>query len=201
MDPELIPTWIRTERLELADFLDDLTAAEWRQPSLCDGWTTHEVLAHITLSNRETVWDTVKGIVRARFDWNRMTADQARDRAASYTPAQLLGQLREAAGTMKRAPGASPLDPLVDIIVHGQDIARPLGRTWRTPVARVLPALDQVLASRFYGAPKRVRGLRLSATDADWTYGDGPDELSASAIDLLMLATGRLPVATVRPPA
>ncbi|WP_067841034.1 maleylpyruvate isomerase family mycothiol-dependent enzyme [Nocardia lijiangensis] len=189
MDRDLILTWVRAERLALADFLDNLTETEWAQDSLCSSWTVHDVLAHITV--RDTVWTALVGMIRARGNWDRMTAELAREHAARFTPTQLIAQLREAAGSAHRAPGAGPVDPLVDIIVHGQDIARPLGRSWQTPAERVVVALDHVLTSRFYGARKGFRGARLTATDTEWTYGDGLEEINGSAIDLLLLATGR----------
>ncbi|GAA5083629.1 maleylpyruvate isomerase family mycothiol-dependent enzyme [Nocardia iowensis] len=108
-----------------------------------------------------------------------------------HTPTELIAQLRACASSARRAPGAAPVDPLVDIIVHGQDIARPLERNWQTPTERVAAALDHVVASRFYGARKRLRGARLTATDTDWTYGDGPEEIHGSVTDLLLVATGR----------
>ncbi len=111
--------------------------------------------------------------------------------SARYSPAELIARLRASAGSSRRSPGAAPADPLVDIIVHQQDVARPLGRAMHTPPERVVAALDHVLASRFYGARKRLRGLRLTATDADWSSGDGPEQVRAPAIDLLFLATGR----------
>jgi chitodextrinase len=40
------------------------------------------------------------------------------------------------------------------------------------------------------GAKKRVAGLRLTATDADWTTGDGP-EVSGPVASLVMAMTGR----------
>lgn len=41
-----------------------------------------------------------------------------------------------------------------------------------------------------YGAQRRLRGVRLSATDVDWTVGEGaPVEGPVSA--LLLLMTGR----------
>ncbi|GAB2694315.1 maleylpyruvate isomerase family mycothiol-dependent enzyme [Nocardia thraciensis] len=191
MDPDLIRTWVCAERLALADYLDGLPESEWSRRSLCDGWTVHEVLAHVTMSNRDTLWGTIAGIVRARLDWNRMTAVQATERAARFTPAELIAQLREGADLHRRAPGAGVADLLVDIIVHGQDIARPVGRTLHSPPERVVVALDQVLGSRFYGAPQRVRGMRLTATDADWTYGEGAQEVRGPVIDHLLRATGR----------
>lgn len=189
IDDAVAQSWIRAERLDLADFFDELTEAEWTQPSLCPGWTVHDVLAHV--STTDTLRDTVVAIFRAKGNWNRMNAEMATMRAARYTPAELIAQLREFADSTRRAPGAGVLDPLVDIIVHGQDVARPLGRTRETPVERVVPALDYAIASRFYGARKRLRGNRLSATDTEWTYGEGPEEIKGPAIDLLLMATGR----------
>jgi uncharacterized protein (TIGR03083 family) len=120
-----------------------------------------------------------------------MERDQAIQRAAQFAPAELIAQIRATASSMKRTPLSSPLDPLADVIVHGQDIARPLGRPLPTSSERTLAALNHVVASRWYGAPKRFASLNLSATDADWSHGQGTDNVSGPAIDLLLVATGR----------
>ena len=64
---------------------------------------------------------------------------------------------------------------LLDRLVHQQDIRRPLGRPRPIPDERLLAALDgtPTLGSVF-GAKKRTKGLRLEATDVDWSWGDGP---------------------------
>ncbi|MEU8900635.1 maleylpyruvate isomerase family mycothiol-dependent enzyme [Nocardia sp. NPDC048505] len=195
MDHDLIQQQIRAERLALADFLDGLTAAEWERQSLCGGWNVHQVLAHLTLSTRDSLRGTLVDVIRARGNWDRANADAAIRRAAQFTPAELLTQLRESADCHRRSPGAGVLDPLVDIIVHGQDIARPLGRDYRTPPERVVAPLEYALKSVFYGARKRLRGTRLVATDTTFTHGTGPEEIQAPILDLLLLATGR-PVTT-----
>ncbi|MEU2038045.1 maleylpyruvate isomerase family mycothiol-dependent enzyme [Nocardia niwae] len=191
MDLDKITMWTRAERLAIADFLDDLDDQEWTTQSLCQGWTVHDVLAHLTLSNRVTLGATVAGILRARGDWNRMTERMACDRARRYSPAVLIAQLREGAGWTRRAPGAGPLDPLVDTMIHGQDIARPLGRRHLVPVEQAVVGLEHVLRSRFYGSQQRLRGLRLVATDAEWSSGTGTTEISGPLSDLLLVATGR----------
>ena len=191
MDRELIQEQIRVQRLALADFLEGLSADEWKQPSLCGDWNVHEVLAHVTLSNRDTLRSTLAGVIRARGNWDRANAEAARQQAARYTPAELIALLRAGADCHRRSPGAGVLDPLADIIVHGQDIARPLGRTLKTRPVRVVAPLDHVVGSVFYGAKKRLRGKRLVATDVRWGYGDGPEEVRAPVVDLLMLVTGR----------
>ncbi|MEU0642326.1 MULTISPECIES: maleylpyruvate isomerase family mycothiol-dependent enzyme [Streptomyces] len=191
MDRERVLSWTKAERLGLADFLDDLEGSDWEAPSLCTGWTVHDVVAHLTLSTRTTLLGMVKGMVRARGDWERMEFDAARRRAADFGPAELIAQFRDTAASTRRAPLSAPLDPLVDVLVHGQDIARPLGRVRPTPQEQTIAALEHVLASPFYGARKRLRGVRLVATDANWSRGDGQDEARGPVCDLLLLATGR----------
>ncbi|MFC7649785.1 maleylpyruvate isomerase family mycothiol-dependent enzyme [Streptosporangium lutulentum] len=80
---------MKDERLSLADFLDELDDHEWKAASLCPGWTTHDVAAHLTTSARTVsmpaaILDTARGVIRARGDFNRMIADQARERAARF---------------------------------------------------------------------------------------------------------------------
>lgn len=187
---EIVPA-VAAERLGLADLLDGLTEAEWETPSLCAGWTVRDVVAHLTLTTRLSRLAAVVGMIRARGDINRMIADSARRRAAEYRPAELVAQFRETADSSRRPLGTQVWDPLVDVLVHGQDIARPLGRHREMPVERVVPALTYMWGSSFYGAQKRLAGLRLIATDADWSAGDGEHELRGPAGELLLVATGR----------
>lgn len=182
---------VRAERLALADLLDTLGIDDWRVDSLCAGWTVHDVLAHITLLPHQTLRETVGRVLRARGDFNLSEADWARERAAKFGPAELIGQLRETAGMDSRPAMSGRLDPLVDILVHTQDIARPLGRRHAMPAERVEPALNHVWRAGFYGKPaKRFGGLRFVATDAEWSAGEGPD-VRGPIGELLMLATGR----------
>jgi uncharacterized protein (TIGR03083 family) len=89
-------------------------------------------------------------------------------------------------------PGSSPVDPLVDVLVHAQDICLPLGIQRRMPVPAAAAALDHVTASSFFGAPARLADLRLTATDSAWTCGPeaGP-AVRGGTQDLLLTATGR----------
>ena len=42
------------QRRALVRLLEDLSEDEWRQPSLCDGWSIRQVAAHVALQN--TTW-------------------------------------------------------------------------------------------------------------------------------------------------
>lgn len=181
---------VKAERHHLCDFLDDLDHADWATPSLCSAWTVREVVAHLTVTTRATVGSVALAALMARGNFDRMTADVARDRAARFTPVELLQQLRESAESSRRMPGSGPLDPLMDVLVHGQDVARPLDRRHpvRTDVAA--PVLAYVAANRLLGGPKRLAGLELVATDVDWSSGEGP-QVRGGAAALLLVATGR----------
>ena len=182
---------VTAERLALCDMLDTLSPNDWDTPSLCPAWTVRDVVAHLTLTTRETRWNLIKSVVAARGDFDRMNADMARTRAAQFAPDELVQQLRDHAASTRRTPFSSPLDPLTDVIVHAQDIARPLGRTHPMVPDHVVPALTHAATSRWYGGAKRFAGVRLVATDTDWSLGTDGDEVRGTAGALLLAATGR----------
>lgn len=182
---------IHAERRSLADFLTTLEESDWNVQSLCAEWTVHEVLAHITLSTRQSLPKTLFRVLKAKGNYPKAEADWAKERATEFTPEQLIAQLREDVHTTKKFALSGTVDPLVDLLVHAQDIARPLNRDREMPIEYVVPALDHVWPSSFYGGKKRFAGMKLIATDADWQGGDGPLEVHAPASELLMLATGR----------
>jgi uncharacterized protein (TIGR03083 family) len=81
--------------------------------------------------------------------------------------------------------------PLLDVLVHGQDIARPIGRRRPMPLPAAAAAADQVWSMGWpFHAQRRLRGLRLSATDVSWSAGDGA-AVEGPIAALLLLTTGR----------
>ena len=189
MDRKSVIAETADERVDLCSFLEQLAPSDWARPSLCPGWSVHEVLAH--LCQELTIRAMVIGGIRARGNFDRMNADMARALAAVREPSELIGQLRRTASSMRLAPFSKPEDALLDVLVHGQDIARPLGRVRSMRPDRVLPALDYAVGSIWYGGSKRFKTVRLVATDADWVGGNGAEEVHGTAGDLLLVATGR----------
>jgi uncharacterized protein (TIGR03083 family) len=181
---------VSAERRRLADSVADLTDEQWATPSLCAAWTVRDVIAHLTVTTRLTVPRLLRAAVRARGSFDRMAVDLAAERAAAYTTAELVAQLRESADSTRRFPGSTPMDPLMDLVVHGQDVARPLGRRHVSPPEVVAACLVHVATNRFMGGPRRLAGVRLVSTDSGWTLGDGA-ELRGPDVDLLLVAAGR----------
>ena len=181
---------VAAERHRVADLVADLTDEQWATPSLCAAWTVRDVVAHLTVTTRMTVPRLLPAAVRARGVFDRMAVDLAAERAAAYSTAELVGQLRESAGSTRRMPGSTPMDPLMDLVVHGQDVARPLGRRHIPPPEVVAACLAYVAGNRFMGGPQRLAGVQLVSTDTGWTHGDGA-ELRGADVDLLLVAAGR----------
>jgi uncharacterized protein (TIGR03083 family) len=191
-DPDAVWAAIDHERLALADLLDDLGPAEWEQSSLCAGWRVRDVAAHLALAQTGAARAALD-LLRARGSLQRMIHDTAVRHAAS--PAErLVAQIRGMVGSRRTAPGVTPLEPLLDVLVHGQDIAVPLGRPRAMPTDAAIMAATRVWTMPWPTSTTfpRVTGVRLVATDADWAVGEG-DPVEGPVQALLMVLTGRSP--------
>jgi uncharacterized protein (TIGR03083 family) len=188
-------TWryVDSERLGLADLLDDLTDEEWETPSLCARWRIRDVVAHLALAHTG-VAQAGRDLVRARGRLDVMIRDSA-VRHARAPREQLVGQIRRMAGSRRRAPGVSYVEPLIDVLVHGQDIALPLHRMRPIPADAAVIAAQRVWTmpwplSTTFRARSRLSGFELVADDADWSAGRGA-RVEGPIGALLMLLTGR----------
>ncbi|MEU9611765.1 maleylpyruvate isomerase family mycothiol-dependent enzyme [Streptomyces sp. NPDC048209] len=181
---------VHVERAALVGDLESLDDGQWEEPSLCSGWTVHDVVAHLVDTARTTRLGFLLGLAGARFDFDRQNARGVeRERCAS--PRDTLERLRQAAARTSTPP--APLDSrLVEEIVHGEDIRRPLGiaRSYpREAVVRSLRLQVRTPAS-FGGARELVAHTRLTASDAGLSIGEGP-EACGPALSLLLAVSRR----------
>ncbi|MGY1592933.1 maleylpyruvate isomerase family mycothiol-dependent enzyme [Geodermatophilus sp. SYSU D00708] len=181
---------VHTERGALIDDLKDVDDARWEAQSLCDGWTVHDVVAHLVDTAHTTRVRFVVGLAGAGFDFHRLNARGVR-RHRGATPQETLERLARAA--WRRSTPPAPLDSrLVEEVVHGEDIRRPLGltRTYaREAVVRAL-RLQARTPAAFGGAKELVARVRLTAADTDVSLGQGP-AVSGPALSLLLAVSGR----------
>ena len=188
-------TWatVAAQRAILAGELDRLTADQWNEPSLCQGWQVRHVVAHLIGEAAITRTRAVAGVVRHGFRLNAFIRSDAL-RRGEQPPARLAAAYRSTIHLRTGPPGNTPTNALVAVVCHASDIFRPLGRT--TPFdPQILALAARRLARAGYpiGARKRIRGLRLAATDTDFELGAGP--LVQGPIEALMLVIAGRPQA------
>ena len=186
MDLDAVWRAIDERRAAVADLLGTLNDDEWATPSLCAGWTVRDVAAHLTRQEL-TIRDGLLQLLRHPGGLNRSIRDAARRRAELPTD-ELVARIRAGVGRRRHNTGVTPRETLVDICVHGQDIAVPLGRPLPIPPAAAVEAAARAWALRWpWNSRRRFAGLRFTATDIAWTVGDGaPVQGPAEALLLVL---------------
>ena len=188
MSPGTVQELLLQELSEVHGFVGGLNDEQWRTRSLCDDWTVMEVAAHLASFVGVPVWGLVTRMARAGF-----VPSQANRKGVS----EWCGRGRTAivdALNPTPVPGIAKVYArvgLTEVVVHHQDMRRPLGRPRAVPEASLRLALS--VAARWpmgTGGTRRHRGLELRATDIDWSLGSGPD-VSGTAEALLMALAGR----------
>ena len=62
---------------------------------------------------------------------------------------EIVAALRGMVGSRRRPPGTKVVDPLLDALVHGQDIARPLGLPRTMPQDAALAVAERLWTMTF----------------------------------------------------
>ncbi|WP_329267500.1 maleylpyruvate isomerase family mycothiol-dependent enzyme [Streptomyces pseudovenezuelae] len=189
LDTDELWRFVDQERASLADLLEGLSPQEWETRTRCGDWRVRDVAAHLTVAARFSRGRVVREMVRARGNWNRMIHDSA-VREADAPVTEIVAGLRSIIGSRRLAPTTSPHEPLLDLLVHGQDIALALGRARPVPPVAARDAADRVWTMRFPPRPWPLPKARLVATDIAWTRGAG-EEIRGPVTSLLLLLTGR----------
>jgi len=187
-------TWalIHAERSSVADLLTTLTPEQWAVPSLCAGWNIRQAAGHILAGAEQTTPKFLAGMLSTGFRFNTLMDRGARS-LGELDPDVIIERIR-ARTTTTNHPPAPVMAMLGEIVVHGEDISRPLGLRRQVAPQATAACLAMYQSATFpVGGKKRMQGLRLVANDSDWSHGDGP-EVSGPGLALLMAMTGR-PVA------
>jgi uncharacterized protein (TIGR03083 family) len=182
---------IAEQRLTLARLLEGLSDDEWEHPSLCAGWRVRDVAAHVAMAPQVPgLGSMLADGIRARGSFHRLNHDAAVRHAAQPTP-DLVAELRTHADSRRLPAVTSYRNILFDVLVHTQDIAIPVGRDVPMPPEAARAGATRVGTMGWpFWARYRLRGVRLLATDTDWSAGNGP-ELRGPIGMLLLLLTGR----------
>jgi uncharacterized protein (TIGR03083 family) len=186
--PDLL-TLAEQERTDLLTLLLGLSDEQWNAPSLCTRWSVRDVALHVVsydeLSTVDLVGSFLRGAVRLT-PVNHVVLDRYRGLEPREVVRLVSRHTRPRGLTASFRGGIA----LTDGTIHQQDIRRSLDLPRTIPPERLVPVLDFALGAPRLPARKNSKGLRLVATDLEWTAGAGP-EVTGSGEALLMAITGR----------
>lgn len=177
------------ERADLLRFLRELTPAQWEAPSLCTRWTVRDVAIHIVSYDELSAPTLVTTFLRGGLRVGKVN-DIALNRCGKLSQAgviDLVARHQRPRGLTSMFGGGIAL---TDGTIHHQDIRRALNLPRTIPPERLIPVLNFALSAPTLPAKKNSKGLCLTATDVDWTSGDGPD-ITGPGEALLMAVAGR----------
>ncbi|WP_323959538.1 maleylpyruvate isomerase family mycothiol-dependent enzyme [Arthrobacter sp. JZ12] len=181
---------VHAERRRLVEDLSALTPEQWSRPSLCPGWDVHDVVAHLVDTARTSRLSFVHDMIAARGNFDRAN-DLGIVRTKQADPQDTLAALQDAM-SLTRTPPANLATRLVEAVVHGEDIRRPLGIPGHHPDSAVTRALRYQLRTpvSFGGGRERAAGFRLMDSASGAAWGNGND-VAGPALDLLLAVSGR----------
>ncbi|HKB32372.1 MAG TPA: maleylpyruvate isomerase family mycothiol-dependent enzyme [Candidatus Dormibacteraeota bacterium] len=180
---------VHAERAALAEDLAALDEAQWAHPSLCERWVVEDVVAHLTAGASVGRLRWFASVLGARFDFD-LHNDRRLAEHRGATPAETLERFRRIVTSTTSAPGPTAAW-LGEIVVHAQDIRRPLGLV-RMPQIGAVTEVARFYARRNFTVAGRtaIEGLRVEATDGPFATGAGP-LVSGTTLALTMAMAGR----------
>ena len=185
---DLMPM-IHAERQLLADDLAVLEPNQWTQATWCDKWSVQELVGHLVAAASITAPHFFVGFVKTGFSFDKFVDKDLRQYAGG-DPSEVLDRFRGIVTSTRKPPGPAYV-ALGEVMVHGEDIRRPLGQKCEHPDEHLttLAGLYMKTGAPLHGK-RRTAGLRFVATDTDWSSGDGP-EVRGPTMSLILGMVGR----------
>jgi uncharacterized protein (TIGR03083 family) len=179
----------RDEREEFASFLEGLSPQQWESPTLCELWTVRDVAIHTVSYDELSTRGLVGRFLKGRLSIDRINALGVAD-YADRSPEAITALIRAHTEPHGLTGGFDGRIALTDGMIHQQDIRRSLGIPRAIDPQRLRTALDFARFAPTIRGAWHARGVRLVATDMDWSHGKGP-EVRGSGEALLMAMAGR----------
>jgi uncharacterized protein (TIGR03083 family) len=173
----------------LAALLASAAPDAWDAQSLCEKWLVRHVIAHVTMPLRLTPEKFGAEMAAAGGNFDILSDTVAlRDGAAPV--GELLDQLRSPQLHAWEPPGGGAAGAMTHAVIHSMDVTIALGQEPVAPLEARIAVLDELIG---YDVPLfalDLSGVRLEATDADWSWGEG-QLVRADSASLVALLGGR----------
>ena len=180
---------VADEYRALADLLEACGPAVWDAPSLCEGWRTREVVAHMTMPARYEGPAFMAELEAAGGDFTVLSNTVAA-RDGELSAAVLLGDLRSGVLHGWQPPGGGLEGALTHCVIHGLDITEAVPLERRVPTDRIARVLG-IAAPDLFGVD--LGGVELRADDVDWSFGSGVRVTGPAQALALVVCGRRLP--------
>jgi uncharacterized protein (TIGR03083 family) len=181
-------------RNDFADMIDTLSDEQVEQgTTLCENWSPHLVLAHAVTFVDLPLPKFMFNVVKARGNFDAASDVMAR-KIAQRPVSDLTATLRAKAGKKSSLPTFPEGLTVADMVVHQQDVRRGLGLDGAPDPELVEYSLEFLTthkqAKLLLEKKGLLDGLRLEATDLDWSSGSG-DLVSGPGEAILMTMVRR----------
>lgn len=178
------------------DGVATLSHDQWEAPSLCEGWSVKDAVAHlvwrVSASSREMIDDIARASFTSRqLNPSHAMADIARSIAQKRTTAELIDDLTLISRRISTGDQRGSWPRLLETIVHGYDAAHSVGLRLRfdNDATFVVATLARRTASR--SVRTLLRHRVLAASDAGWSIGRGEQQIDGTAESIILYLTGR----------
>ncbi|MCU1372948.1 MAG: hypothetical protein JWO68_234 [Actinomycetia bacterium] len=166
-------------------------------PTLCEGWTTLDLAAHLVIREREPL--ATAGILNPRFAGY---TERRQDASATKGIDALVAKLRTPPLLPWRLPGVRTLFNLNEYVVHHEDVRRPNGLGPRPDRPDLQDAIWKVLAGSARMGTRKLGpvGLELVRPDGERRTarkGEPLAVLTGEPVELALYLNGRKAAAQV----
>ncbi|MFT4398415.1 maleylpyruvate isomerase family mycothiol-dependent enzyme [Gordonia lacunae] len=182
---------------QLADAVQAQSPTIADRETLCEGWTVRNVIAHLTMAARYDGQAFQAELAATDHDFQTLIDTIAR-RDGNLPLEQLLGELRSDTMARWAPPAGGAIGALTHVVIHACDITAAVGLPRTSDDTATSVVLDELSTGTEnpFGIP--TAGLRLVATDLDWSTGTGTGTgtdtgtvVEADAADLVLALAGR----------
>jgi uncharacterized protein (TIGR03083 family) len=180
---------VHAERQSLSDFLGTITPEQWTTPTWCTKWNVQELVAHLTAAGNITAPHFFGGFIKTGFNFDKFVEGDL-EHFNGGSDADVKARFDKIIMSTRKPPGPAYV-ALGEVMVHGEDIRRAVGARGEHPAEHLTTLAESYKKT---GAPlrakKRLEGLKVTATDLDWTSGEGP-EVRGPCMSLILAMVGR----------